>query len=148
MSTSIKPIPDGYQAVIPYLIVDNAAGLVDFIRDGLGGEVMMQMTNPDGSIGHTEIRVEGCVVMLSQAHGDYPAMPCMLYVYVPDVDATYRRAIGAGATSVREPRDEFYGDRSGGVRDLCGNQWWFGTHKEKVSMEELERRHTAARSAH
>ena len=75
-------------------------------------------------------------------------MPAMLYVYVEDVDATYQRALQAGATSVSEPKDQFYGDRSAGVQDSCGNQWWIGTHIEDVSEEELLRRHKEAMAAH
>ena len=148
MSTSVKPIPDGYQAVIPYLLVADAAAQIQFIEKGLGGELMLKMTNPDGSIGHSEMRVEGCVIMLSQSRAEWKPMPCMLYVYVNDVDAVFARAVAAGATVVSEPKDQFYGDRTAGVQDLCGNQWWFGTHKEEMTAEELQRRHMAARSTH
>jgi uncharacterized glyoxalase superfamily protein PhnB len=148
MKTQAKPVPDGYEAVIPYLLVSDAARLIEFIQKALGGEVILNMTNPDGSIGHTEIRVEGCVIMLSQARAEWKAMPCMLYVYVADVDAVYARAVAAGATSVSEPKDQFYGDRTAGVQDLCGNQWWFGTHVEEIAPDELQRRHLEARGGH
>ena len=78
--------------------------------------------------------------MFSQASERHPAMPCTIYVYVRDVDATYRAALAAGATSVMEPANQFYGDRNGGVQDSNGNQWWMGSHVEDVSPEELERR--------
>jgi PhnB protein len=148
MSTSVKHVPDGCQAVIPYLVVSDAAGLIEFIKQAFGAEEMMRMTNPDGSIGHTEMRVEGCVIMLSQAKDQWKPMPCMLYIYVRDVDAVFQRAVAAGASVVREPKDEFYGDRTAGVQDVCGNQWWLGTHKEDVSSDELQRRHAAALAAH
>jgi uncharacterized glyoxalase superfamily protein PhnB len=75
-------------------------------------------------------------------------MPAMLYLYVEDVDATYQRALQAGATSVSEPKDQFYGDRSGAVQDSSGNQWWIGTHIEDVSEEEMLRRHKASMGGH
>jgi PhnB protein len=90
--------------------------------------------------------VADCVIMLGESSDQWKAMPCMLYVYVPDVDAVYRRAIDAGATSIKEPQDQFYGDRTAGVQDVCGNQWWLGTRKEDLSNEELVRRHEEARA--
>ena len=147
MSTSVKPIPDGYQAVIPYLVVSDAEAVIDFAKAAFGAEEIMRMQNPDGKIGHTELRIGGCVVMLSEASGQWKPMPCMLYVYVTDVDSVYKRAIAAGGTSLKEPQDQFYGDRTAGVVDKSGNQWWLGTHIEDMSEEELQRRHTAARSA-
>jgi PhnB protein len=148
MSKAVKPIPDGYQAVIPYLVVNNTAALIDFLKTVFGAEEMLRMTNPDGKIGHTELRIGGCVVMLSEASERWKPMPCMLYVYVADLDDAYKRAIAAGATSIKEPQDQFYGDRTAGFLDMCGNQWWLGMHIEDMTTEELQRRHTAARAGH
>jgi uncharacterized glyoxalase superfamily protein PhnB len=78
--------------------------------------------------------------MISDANEQHPPMQCMLYIYVPDVDASYQRAVSAGGSSVTEPMDMFYGDRSGGVKDPAGNQWWIGTRKEEVSPQELKKR--------
>jgi PhnB protein len=86
--------------------------------------------------------------MLSEARGPWKAMPAMLYLYLEDVDAAYARALAAGATSIAEPKDQFYGDRSGGVQDMCGNLWWVGARIEDLSEEELMRRHAAARAGH
>jgi uncharacterized glyoxalase superfamily protein PhnB len=80
------------------------------------------------------------MVMMGEPGPEHPPMPAMLYLYVEDVDAVYRRALGAGAVSLMEPADMFYGDRNAGVKDQCGNQWWIATHKEDVSPEELARR--------
>ncbi len=137
---AVKPIPDGYHSVTPYLIVNGAAGLIDFLKEVFGAEVKERMESPDGAIMHAEVVIGDSVVMMGEANENLPPMPTLLYVYVPDCDAVYQRALRAGATSVREPRNEFYGDRSGGVKDICGNQWWIGTHVEDVSPEEMARR--------
>jgi uncharacterized glyoxalase superfamily protein PhnB len=81
--------------------------------------------------------------MIGEAGGQWQPMPCNLYVYVPDTDATYRRALAAGAVSIMEPSDQYYGDRNAGVKDPCGNSWWLATHKEDVSAEEMQRRAAA-----
>jgi len=144
MSKSVKAIPEGHQAVIPYLVVDGAEKVIEFLKQTFDAKEMVRMTGPDGTIGHTEVRIGDCVVMLSEARDPWKPMPAMIYVYTEDVDAAYRRALEAGATSVSEPKDQFYGDRSAGVTDACGNQWWIGTHIEDMSEEELLRRYKAA----
>jgi PhnB protein len=98
------------------------------------------VARPDGSIGHAEVRIGDSMVMLGQARDEWKARPGTLYLYVPDVDATYRRALAAGGASLREPTTQVYGDRSGGVEDPVGNQWWMATHVEDVSPEEIDRR--------
>ena len=143
---AIKPAPEGYQSVIPYLIVDGAAGLLDFVKrafDAVEGE---RMSRDDGSIGHAEVRIGDSVVMISDGRDPWKPMAAALYLYVPDTDATYQSAIEAGATSLMEPADQFYGDRNAGVKDAWGNIWWIGTHVEDMPREELERR--AAISIH
>ncbi len=145
MSKSVKPIPDGYQSVIPYLVVSDAVAQIEFMKQALGAKELLRMTNPDGTIGHAEMRIGDSVVMLGQAGEQWKPMPCMLYLYVTDVDALYLRAVDAGGVSIKEPQDQFYGDRTAGVQDKNGNQWCFGTHIEDVSTEELQRRHAAAR---
>jgi uncharacterized glyoxalase superfamily protein PhnB len=95
---------------------------------------------PDGSIMHASLKIGNSMLMLADVSEHAKATSVMLYLYVPDVDATYQRAIKAGATSVMEPSDQFYGDRSGGVRDFAGNTWFFGTHIEDVTPDELKRR--------
>jgi PhnB protein len=135
-----KPIPDGYQNVIPYLIVDGAAALLDFVMQAFGAAEHERMAREDGSIGHAEVRIGDSVVMVSDSRGEWKPMQAAMYVYVPDTDATYHRAIEAGATSLMEPADQFYGDRNAGVRDPFGNIWWIGTRVEDVPRDELERR--------
>ena len=99
------------------------------------------MTISDGSVKHVEMRIGESLVMIADARPpETKANTTMLYVYLPDVDAAYARALEGGATSIREPHDEYYGDRSCGVTDAFGNQWWMATHVEDVSPEEAERR--------
>jgi uncharacterized glyoxalase superfamily protein PhnB len=98
------------------------------------------MSSPEGDVRHAEIQIGDSRVMLGEASDQWKPMPAMLYVYVEDTDAVYRRAIAAGGQSLREPTTEFYGDRSAGVQDPAGNLWWIATHVEDVSPEELTRR--------
>src|SRR4051794_30563563 len=139
MDMAVKPIPDGYHSVTPYLTVPDAAGLIDFLRRAFGAQEVHRFTR-DGAVSHAEVRIGDSVVMLGQAGGEWKAMPAALHLYVPDADAVYRRALQAGATSLREPADQFYGDRMAGVRDPAGNYWWIATHVEDVSPEEMRRR--------
>jgi PhnB protein len=124
-----KATPEGYHTVTPYLIVEGADKLVDFVKAAFDATVLMTTTNPDGKLGHTEVRIGDSVLMLAEARGEWHAMPTMLYLYVEDADSTWKKAIDAGATSVMPVQDQSYGDRSGGVKDMCGNQWWVGSRK-------------------
>lgn len=137
---SVKPIPDGYHSLTPYLIVNGAAALIDFLIKAFDARETYRTATPDGTVMHAEIRIGDSMMMLSEARPDLPPMPTMLYLYVEDTDALYKRAIEAGATSIAEPTNHFYGDRSGGVKDPSGNQWWIATHVEDVSAEEIARR--------
>jgi len=141
---AVKPIPDGFHTVTPYLVAKDAAALIDFITSGLGGQEKFVMRRPDGSIGHAEMIVGDSHVMIGQAGGANQAFPAMLYLYVANVDALYQQAVAAGATALHEPTTQFYGDRHGAVVDSNGNQWWIATHVEDVSQEEVERRAAAA----
>ena len=136
----VKPKPDQYHSVTPYVVVKGAARLIDFAKTVFGAQEAMRMAAPDGQIGHAELRIGDSVVMLADAHGGREPMPCMLHVYVDDADATFQRAVAAGAASVQPPADQFYGDRGGLVRDPCGNLWWISTHIEDVPPDELRRR--------
>jgi PhnB protein len=137
---AISPIPAGYPPVIPYLIVPGVPKLIDFMTQVFGATLIGRHDAPDGSVGHAEMRIGDSVVMMGEASDKWPAIPGSVLVYLEDVDAAYRRALDAGATSVTEPTDQFYGDRSSGVKDPCGNTWWITTHIEEVSPEELSRR--------
>jgi uncharacterized glyoxalase superfamily protein PhnB len=139
----VKPIPEGYHTVTPYLIVEGAAQLIDFMKAGLGAQERGRMAGPGGRIMHAEVSVGDSVIMLSDAGPENPPIAAMLHLYVEDADAYYQRALQAGATSIREPADQFYGDRSAGIRDAFGNQWWLATHIEDVPPEEMERRAAA-----
>jgi PhnB protein len=137
---AVKPIPDGYHSVTPYLVVRGASRLLDFVKQAFAAEETERMPRADGSIGHAEVRIGDSVVMLGDATEQFSPMPGMIHMYVEDCEATYRRALNAGATSLQEPADQFYGDRMAGVRDPVGNSWWIATHVEDVSEEELSRR--------
>ena len=132
--------PSDYHTVTPYLIVDGAERLIAFIVDVLDGTEMMRIPGPDGRLAHAEMRVGDSVLMLADPPSPDAITKSMLHVYVPDSDATYARAMAAGATSLREPQNEFYGDRMSGVQDALGNQWYFATHVEDVSDDEMARR--------
>jgi PhnB protein len=144
MNATPKPVPDGYQSLIPYFTVVNASALLEFVKSAFGAVPGEAMRGPDGSIRHAEARIGNCVLMVGQST---VSRSNMTYMYVPDVDATYRRAMQApgAAKSLREPTNEWYGDRSAGVEDAWGNQWWFATHVEDVSSEELARRAAAVK---
>jgi uncharacterized glyoxalase superfamily protein PhnB len=143
MTSSVKPIPDGYHTVTPYLTVQGVVKLIDFLKQTFDAKEIERHKRSDGSIGHAEVKIGDSVVMIGEAGGQWQPMPCNLYVYVPDTDATYRRALAAGAVSIMEPSDQYYGDRNAGVKDPCGNSWWLATHKEDVSAEEMQRRAAA-----
>ena len=147
MST-VKPIPEGYHSVTPYLSIKGAPQLIEFMKRAFGAQQLMSMVNEDGLIGHTEMKIGDSVIMLSEAREGYPPAPTGLYVYVEDVDAVYQRAVEAGGTAIMEPQTHFYGDRSGGVKDMCGNSWWIATRVEDITDEELTRRHKEARGSH
>ena len=140
---AVNPIPDGYHTVTPYLVVRDVAGLIDFLQQAFAAKEIERMQGPDGSITHAEVRIGDSVVMMGQATDDVEPMPAMLHLYLEDVDAAYRQAVAAGGASLREPTDEFYGDRSAAVKDAYGNQWWLATHIEDVSPEEMQKRAAA-----
>jgi PhnB protein len=141
---TVKPIPDGYHSVTPYLMVQGAAELIDFLTQAFGARETLRMPRPDGTIGHAEVMIGDSVVMMGDVVAGSQTMPGAIHLYVDDADAAYARAMGAGATSLREPTDEFYGDRMAGVKDPVGNQWWIATHQEDVPPEEMEARAGAA----
>ncbi len=138
--TKVRPIPQGYHSVSPYLVVDGAAKLIDFVKHTFDAVENARMEGPQGRISHAEVKIGDSIVMLSDSTPEYKAMPSMLYVYIDDVDAVYKRALQAGGTSVSEPKNQFYGDRSAGVRDPLGNHWGIATNIEEVSPEEMQRR--------
>jgi uncharacterized glyoxalase superfamily protein PhnB len=141
-----NPVPAGYATVTPYLCVADAAKLIEFLKQAFDAQLLFKMDGPGGRIMHAEMTIGDSRIMLAQPEPGKETY-AMIHLYLPDTDAVYARALAAGATSVREPADQFYGDRSAGVRDQFGNQWYIATHVEDVSQEEMERR-MAAMKAH
>ena len=129
---TVRSVPDGYHTITPYIVVKDAAGLIDFMVRAFGGKERMRMDGEDGAIMHDEVEIGDSVVMIGGASVELPPKTAMLHLYVPDVDAAYRRAVEVGGESTREPADQKYGDRSAGVRDSWGNEWWLATHIKDV----------------
>lgn len=138
---AVKPVPEGYHTVTPYLTVRNAPKVIEFLKQAFGAKLTHDATKrPDGSIMHAEVIIGDSRVMIAEESAMANATLSSLYIYVADVDSVYRQAIKAGGSSVMEPMDMFYGDRSGGVKDPSGNSWFVATHKEDVEPKELARR--------
>lgn len=116
----------------------DAAGTIEFLKKTFDATEKEIIRTEDGKVGHGEIRIGDSIIMISDASDQHPFFPSMLYVYVPNVDDTYARGIAAGGQSLREPTDEFYGDRSAGMKDVAGNQWWMATHQKTLSNEKLQ----------
>ncbi|HEX6422164.1 MAG TPA: VOC family protein [Acidimicrobiales bacterium] len=145
-----NPIPDTYRRVTPSLVVDGAAKALDFYAEVFGATERMRVPGPDGTIAHSEIEIGDSVVMVDDASpvmgtkappaGGLDGSPTTLYVYVPDVDGTVARAVELGATLVRAPEDQFYGDRNAHIVDPFGHGWTVASHVEEVGPEEMMRR--------
>ena len=136
-----RPVPRGYTAVTPYLLVDGAARLLDFLAEAFGARESYRLQRPDGSLMHAEIRIGDAAVMLGEPMGEFGPMPGSIFLYVADCDAVYQRAVAAGGVSVMEVTHmEHAGERYGGVKDPSGNLWWIATHVEDVSPQEQMRR--------
>lgn len=148
MAQTVKPVPDGYHSVTPYLIIPagRAKEALDFYARALGAREVMRMPRPDGGIAHAEIQIGDSRIMLADeapqmdAHGPshYGGSPITLHVYLQDVDATTKQATAAGATVVRPIEDQFYGDRTSFLQDPFGHKWNLATHVRDVSMEEMQ----------
>jgi PhnB protein len=137
---AVKPVPEGYHTITPYMVANDAQKLIDFATRAFDAKLVEEMRRPDGGIMHAELQIGDSRIMLGQANEQHTAMPCGIYLYVPDTDATYTKALAAGAVSAMEPANQFYGDRNAGVRDENGNVWWIGTHVEDVPPDELKKR--------
>ncbi len=141
MATKAKPVPEGYHTITPYLVVDGAEKIIRFMKEAFGAQALFEpMTRPDGKIMHAEFKIGDSVVMVADVSERAQATMDALHIYVPNVDAVYQKALKAGASSLMEPADQFYGDRSGSVRDPAGNRWHIGTHIEDVPPAELKKR--------
>lgn len=144
----VKPIPDNYPQLVPYLIVDGAASAIEFYTGVFGATARMRLPGPDGKLGHAELEIGEAVVMLADENPEMDirgpravgGTPVTLHVYVDDADAAFKRAVQGGATSLRPVEEQFYGDRSGQFEDPYGHRWNVATHVEDVSEEEMQRR--------
>jgi PhnB protein len=132
MTNKVKYIPEGHHTVSPYLVVTGVAQLIEFTKQAFGATEVYLSKRPDGSVQHAEVKIGDSIVMMGEGGPGGKHFPGMLHLYMEDVDAVYQRAMQAGAKSVREPADQPYGDRSGGVEDAFGNQWWISTHTKDV----------------
>jgi PhnB protein len=152
---AVKPIPEGYHSVTPYLIVRGGGDAIEFYTKAFGATELFRFPAPDGKIGHAEIKIGDSPIMLAD---EYPEMgykspqsiggsPVSLMIYVEDVDTVFNRAVEAGGTVKEAVQDKFYGDRAGSLVDPFGHVWHVATHKEDISMEEMERRAKAASNA-
>jgi PhnB protein len=152
MSKALKPIPDGYHSVTPYLSLKGAAAAIDFYKKAFGAVELFRMDHPDGRIGHAEIKIGDSPIMLAD---EFPEMKCLspktlggtpvsIMLYVDDVDTVFKQALDAGAQEERAVEDKFYGDRMGSLVDPFGHIWHVGTHIEDVAPEEMEQRAAAA----
>jgi PhnB protein len=139
-SRAVRPIPEGYGTVTPWIIVKGAAQLIEYVKKAFGATEIARVNNEDGTIGHAEVRIGDSVVMMFDAKKEWPPMPCFLRLYVEDGDAVYQRALEAGGTSVTEMTKLFFGDRVGRVRDPFGNIWWIQTRIEDVDPQTMEKR--------
>jgi PhnB protein len=152
---AVKPVPEGYHTVTPYLIIKGAAQALEFYKRAFGAQELFRMADPSGKIGHAEMQIGDSRVMLADEHPEMGhrgpsspgATPVSLLLYVPDVDALAAQAIAAGASVSRPVQDQFYGDRSGTVIDPFGHVWTIATHKEDLAPEEMKRRAEAAMKA-
>ncbi len=151
MKNSVKPIPDGYHAITPYLMVKEAAKAIDFYKKVFSAQERMRMPGPGGKIMHAELQIGDSVIMLADEHPELEAMspatyggtPVSIMLYVPDVDVVFKKAIASGSKELRPLQDQFYGDRSGTLTDPFGHKWTVATHVEDVSPEEMEKRMSA-----
>jgi PhnB protein len=148
MATHVKPIPEGYHSVTPYITVDNGARAIEFYQKAFGAKEIVRMNGPDGKVAHAEIRIGDSVVMLAD---EMPGMGNRspksvggttggIFLYVQDVDTAYKQAIAAGGQQETAPADMFWGDRYGRLKDPFGHSWSLATHKEDVAPAEMEKR--------
>ena len=151
---SVKPIPEGYPEITPYLAVDGANDAIDFYTTVFGARERMRMQGPGGKVGHAELEIGNSLIMLAD---EFPDMghrgpksiggtPVTISIYVEDVDDVFDRAVAEGATEIRPVENQFYGDRSGQLEDPFGHRWSVATHVEDVPSDEMEKRAAAAMS--
>jgi PhnB protein len=148
MNDPVKPIPEGYHSITPYLIVQNGAAAIEFYKKAFGAHEIMRFSQPDGRVGHAELEIgdsrfmlaDECLEMNARSPQSFGGSAVSLHLYVENVDQVINQAVAAGAKVVREVANQFYGDRSGGVIDPFGHSWYVATHIEEVAPEEMQRR--------
>jgi PhnB protein len=151
----VKPIPEGYPRITPYLAVDGAGNTIDFYSKIFGAKERMRMPAPDGKVGHAELEIGNSVIMLADEFPDMDhrgpktigGTPIVIHIYVDDVDQVFARALEEGATELRAVENQFYGDRSGQFEDPFGHRWSVATHVEDVPPDEMSKRAAQAMSA-
>ena len=140
----VKPIPDGYPPLMPSMVLERCGEAIDFFKKVFGAKERTRYPMPDGKVGHCELAFGSAVLMLGDSMPPaFPPAPGRMVLYVKDVDATHRVAVGAGARSKEEPKDQFYGERTARVIDPWGNEWYLMTHIEDVSPREMKKRMAA-----
>jgi len=149
---NVKPIPDGYASITPYLMVRDGAGAIEFYKKAFGATERLRLPAPNGRVGHAELEIGGSVIMLASACDEaadtrgpeaYGGSPVGIHLYVKDVDTVVKQAVTLGATITRPVENQFYGDRSGGITDPFGHRWYVSTHVEDVPHDELQKRMAA-----
>ena len=136
----VKPIPDGFHTVTPYLFVSGVPKLIEFLKQAFDAEVRGCLSVSDDVVMHAQVKIGNSMIMMGDPRGMCEPTTTSLYLYVPDADPVYAQAIKAGGVSVMEPADQFYGDRHAGVKDPVGNTWWIATHVEDIPPGELQKR--------
>jgi PhnB protein len=145
---AVKPIPDGYHSVTPYITLNNAAAALEYYKKAFGAIELFRIADPSGRVGHAEMKIGDSVIMMSD---EFPEMnvkspktlggtPFGICLYVPNVDEVFAQAVAAGGTAERPLMNQFYGDRSGTIIDPFGHKWTISTHIEDISPEEMDRR--------
>ena len=143
--SQVKPIPNGYHSIQPYLMLKNCAEAIAFYAQAFGAREKFRMPDAQGRISHAEIEIGDSIIMMADEAPQVDAFsvehfggsPVSLLIYTDDCDGLYRRVLGAGAKSLREPADQPYGDRMSGVKDPFGYKWWIATHIKDVSYQEM-----------
>lgn len=150
----VKPIPDGYHSVTPYLCISGAGEAVEFYKKAFGATEVLRMDAPGGKVGHAELQIGDSRIMLADEYPEHGfkgprtwgGSPVMIHLYVEDADAVFDRAVAEGATVLKPVIDQFYGDRSGSIEDPFGHTWHIATHTEDLSEEEIGKRAAKASS--
>jgi PhnB protein len=137
---AVRAVPEGLYTITPYLVVDNAIDLIEFLKQAFDARETFMHKTQEGKIMHSTVTIGNSTLMITDTMDGMPAQTGMFYLYLENVDDVFQKALNAGGTTVRDVRDEFYGDRAGALKDKWGNVWWIATHMEDVKPDELERR--------